>query len=140
VSRVDLARHVGAQRGGDLAEAGRVERVARDPVGRPQRGGGVGAATTQAGGNRDALVDADVQGRQRGNLRSEGGRGGGGQVGPGDALALDLVRRGAARADVELIGQVERGEDRADRVQAVRPRPADVQDEVELRIGRLADR
>ena len=100
-----------------------VERAAGELVGDPQRRGGVGAAAAEPGGHRDALVDraaraaaASPPARARNSASARGG-----EVrrpprrGRSTLSAPDS--RGAGR---ELVGEVDRRQQRADRVHAVR--------------------
>ena len=68
---LDLARHVAAQAPRQVAQRRRGPAVRRPAVGRPQGGGGVGAATAEPRGHGDPLLDRHAYRRQRaraGNL------------------------------------------------------------------------
>jgi hypothetical protein len=131
MTRVDLTRHVGANTRGELAQGGRVERLAGRAVGDPKHGGGVSASAAESGGDRDLLLDLDLQRRRRASSAlPEGGECDQRQVRAIDSRALDPVAVERGRIAGDLVGQVDRREERAERMHAVPMWSPDVQDEI----------
>ena len=125
VPRLHLARHVRAQACAERPQAGRVERLVRQLVGRAQDRRRVGAAATQPGGHRDPLVDRHPQRRKVvGRLGAEALDCRHREVRALDARAAHLVRVG--RLDRQLVGQLDGREQGAELVQAVGALRADV--------------
>src|SRR4029077_18717446 len=122
--RDQLRGHVGTELGGeDLDVADRALR-------QPQHRGGVGAAAAEAGGDRDPLLDLDPQRRPVPAALAQRRQRSGGEVLALDPRADDLVAAGLG--DLDRVGQGERLEQRAERVQAVVPAWAEEEAEVEL--------
>ncbi len=136
VAGAHLARHVAAQARGHLSQGRLADR--RQPLRRTQHRRGVGAASAEAGGNRDALVDRDPQRRWPAARRPERGQRARRQVLALHAGADHLVAVGLL--DRELVGEVDRGEQRRQRVHPVRPGRPDAQHQIHLRRGALGHR
>ena len=105
-----------------------------------QRRRGVGASAAQPGGHRDALVDRQLE---RGQLATRAGaevrQRPGREVVARHARADRRVSAPESRGvGGELVGELDRGEQRADRMHAVLARAAHVEDQVELGVGELA--
>jgi hypothetical protein len=135
VLAVDEDGYVGAQRAGDVDELVAAQTGLPEFVEPEQHGGGVGAATAQAGPHGDVLGEGDA-GTERaagGGLQGTG-RAQGEVVGLADAFGVVRAADGAGGGDGQrdVVLEVDELEDGFEQVQAVFTAAGDVQEQVEL--------
>jgi len=133
-SGANLRRDVGSNRQRELAQLLRARLAAGDREREPQRRPRVCRAPAQSGGDRDSLVDRDLQRRQvRSEALAKAGERDRREVRLGDAGADHDVDGAARLLGDDDVGKRDRAEERADLVQAVLTSGPDVEEEVQLR-------